>query len=263
MTMNPQEQQEQQASAEREAHDPLVMEAGQAPLGAMSLKRAGLVVLGALILGACVVPLDPMVAELMQKLRLRGDMKRELEFVQQFGAITSCVIIAVAIGLLDPLKRKYLPRAVVACVGAAAGVWVCKTLIGRPRPKMNDPFHFGGPWEQYVIPQGEGKEAVTAYAWEFWRSGIADIWSMPSSHTSAAFVLAATLTRFYPKLKPLVVVIACLVGFARVAFGAHYVSDVVVGAGIGWAVGWGVGYGGRGRQREIARRDETRRNQKQ
>jgi undecaprenyl-diphosphatase len=56
---------------------------------------------------------------------------------------------------------------------------------------------------------------------------------MPSSHTAAACALAVVIARLYPKLTPLMIVLACIVGTARVVLGAHYPSDVVIGGALG------------------------------
>ncbi len=175
-----------------------------------------------------------------------GDLKREMEFIQQFGAITSCVLIALVILLLDPGRRNALGRAVVAIATNSAAMFVMKCLIGRPRPRLKDPYHFGGPWTVYQIPRTvkdgavERTEIVARRAWEFWEKGTSDLWSLPSSHTGAAFALAAVLSVMYPRLRPLVIGIGCVVGVCRVALGAHYPSDVFVGGAIGWTVAMSV-----------------------
>lgn len=190
--------------------------------------------IGAAIAAAC-LPLDPIIAGVTRGLRLGGDLRREMEFVQQFGAITSCIIIAIVILLLDPRAKKYLAKAVIALVANAAAVFALKCLIGRARPKLEEPYHFGGPWTAFQLPDASGS-VQPVYAWEFWRKGVADLWSLPSSHTAAAFALAAVLSWFYPKLRVLVIPLAVVVGVCRVLFSAHYVSDVVVGGTIGWVV---------------------------
>ena len=90
-----------------------------------------------------------------------------------------------------------------------------------------------GPWQTFTWTRGG--EQLTAHAWEFWK-GPSDLWSMPSSHTSAACALACVLARLYPRLIPLMVLLAALVGTARVVLGAHYPSDVIVGATLGLCI---------------------------
>jgi hypothetical protein len=171
--------------------------------------------------------LDPWIGRVMQGVKLGGDLKREIEFIQQFGAVTSLAIVAAAIWLLDPPRRRELLRGGAAVLATSAASFLVKTLIGRPRPRLSDPWGFCMPWQTYTWNKGDTQ--VTRHAWEFWQSS-SDLWSMPSSHTSAAFVLACVLSRMYPALRPLVMTIAAIVGVCRVVLGAHYPSDVVIGA---------------------------------
>jgi undecaprenyl-diphosphatase len=59
---------------------------------------------------------------------------------------------------------------------------------------------------------------------------------MPSSHTAAAMALSLYLIYAYPRLRPLAVAMVLVVGFGRVATGAHYPTDLVVGAAVGYLV---------------------------
>lgn len=54
--------------------------------------------------------------------------------------------------------------------------------------------------------------------------------SMPSGHTVTAFTLAWLAARWWPQLTGPAFVLACGVAAARVALGAHFVSDVLCGA---------------------------------
>ena len=57
--------------------------------------------------------------------------------------------------------------------------------------------------------------------------------SMPSGHTSTSFSILMMLTNFNKKLNILIYLIAIIIGISRVCFGAHWLSDVVLGALIG------------------------------
>jgi hypothetical protein len=52
------------------------------------------------ILAGLVSPFDASIVAFVKENVPRGDLRRELEFVQQFGAITSCVLIAGVVALL-------------------------------------------------------------------------------------------------------------------------------------------------------------------
>lgn len=158
----------------------------------------------------------------------RGDLKRELEAIQQFGQGVSLVVIMTAIWLLDPSKRRRLLDLAAAAASTGLLVLFLKMMIGRPRPRpaFNDPLYFLGPLGEYPVKEGVG----VRHAWEFWKGISSDLWSMPSSHTAYAVVMAIFLSRMYPRIKPLAITLASIVGLARVWLSAHYPSDVLVGA---------------------------------
>jgi undecaprenyl-diphosphatase len=61
--------------------------------------------------------------------------------------------------------------------------------------------------------------------------------SFPSGHAARAIGLALILGTLYPHLLPYLLVWAVLVGVARIALGVHYLSDVIVGWGLGGLIG--------------------------
>lgn len=67
--------------------------------------------------------------------------------------------------------------------------------------------------------------------------GRASGFSLPSGHTSIAFMTAFILTRFFGK-DWLWYSLAGLVAFSRIYLGVHYPSDALVGALIGMMVGY-------------------------
>jgi membrane-associated phospholipid phosphatase len=64
--------------------------------------------------------------------------------------------------------------------------------------------------------------------------------SFPSGHTTAAFVLAGVyaLVLQRERLTALLFCAALLVGFSRVAVGAHWPMDIFAGAAVGWFSAW-------------------------
>lgn len=217
--------------------------------------RGAAVLGGAIILALLLVPLD---RTLMQWLSpngglgrfVKGDVLRELEFLQQFGAISSVVIVGIVIWLADPQRRHKVIALAAAVVVNSLVMHAAKLTLGRPRPRVllgghvmsgrEGAWEFCLPWGTYPLPRVGADGTVTyltAHAWDVWKGISSDLWSMPSSHAGAAACLAATLARVYPRLTPLLMVLALIVGIARVLLGAHFVSDVVVG----WAMGYCVG----------------------
>ncbi|WP_369416786.1 phosphatase PAP2 family protein [Leptothrix ochracea] len=128
--------------------------------------------------------------------------------------------------LLAPLLLR-APRAVVAAMIAApiGGIMslVAKNILDAPRPgALLEPeqFHLIGPLWLYN--------------------------SFPSGHTLTAFAaISAVLISVVPTLQRRrgllltlgLVSLASLIGFSRIAVGAHWPQDVVGGAGIGWLAG--------------------------
>jgi membrane-associated phospholipid phosphatase len=203
----------------------------------MTLRRA-LIVVAATVIGVFgLLPFDGLVLRLTTRfqpghnLQLGGDLKREVEFVQQWGDVVCVLLVGAAVLLLDPRVRRRLWDGVAALAATAIVYEVLKIGIGRPRPKFNDPWHFCGPFTTY--PLVRGGVTVMRHSWELWAGISSDLWSMPSSHTAAATALSVVLARLYPRLAPLLVVMAVLVGVCRVVLAAHYPSDVLVGWGLG------------------------------
>lgn len=189
-------------------------------------------------LGLLAMPLDPGVEAWAAGLKKRNDFWVELDALQQYGQAGTSVIAAVLIWTLDPLRRRRL----LDWAAAAAVVWVAtfsiKTLVGRPRPRLDDPFGFLWPWGAWDF----GGSTGVRHAWEVGRGISSDLWSMPSSHAAFAVVMSVFLTRLYPALRGFAVVMVLVVAAGRVLFRAHYLSDVLVGAGLAWALtAWAVG----------------------
>ncbi|MGH7242590.1 MAG: phosphatase PAP2 family protein [Phycisphaerales bacterium] len=190
-----------------------------------------------ILLGLCLVPIDGAVRQWVYGHRVGGDLRRELEFLQQFGAISSVVILMLVVVLLDSRPREWKWSRIfdwiaAACIAGGIG-HLLKIFIGRPRPLFDDPMHVLGPVGKYPVELKDGSRTLI-HAWDYGSGVASDLWSMPSSHALAAASLAVSLTILYPKLRWLCVGLVLVVCLARVVLGAHYPSDVMVGMGLGW-----------------------------
>lgn len=95
--------------------------------------------------------------------------------------------------------------------------FVLKYFVQRPRP-----------FQQGIISISSALEQANYLTWNF---------SFPSFHTLLVFSAIPLLSKEFPKLKKYWLIFAVLVGFSRVYFGLHFLSDVLVGGLIGYFIG--------------------------
>ncbi len=183
-------------------------------------------------LGVGVFVWDGPISDAARSINLGGDLRRELEAFQQYGQGGAILLVILLIWTLDPPRRRRLLDYALALGATALVVMPMKLLIGRPRPKFDDPGEILGPLGVYPI----NDEVGLRHAWEVGSGISSDLWSMPSSHTAYAVVMSVFLSVLYPKIRPIAVGLALLVGGCRVLFGAHYPSDVLIGGGVGLLV---------------------------
>lgn len=65
-----------------------------------------------------------------------------------------------------------------------------------------------------------------------------DRFSFPSGHSTTAFAVAVALGSFYPEARPLLLALAANVAISRVIVGMHFLSDILVGSGMGALLGY-------------------------
>jgi len=133
-------------------------------------------------------------------------------------ATVAAWLLGVAMMRMQPDNAVWqkLPRQSIYVFAAVAIsgiiVLIVKGIVGRARPYLFDtegPFGFNS------------LSFESIYA------------SWPSGHTTTAFAFAAALILLFPRTKILMLAFAVLAGYSRMALGAHYFADVIMGATLG------------------------------
>ncbi len=108
-------------------------------------------------------------------------------------------------------------RAIAAAAAAAAAaiaVFEClKRLADRKRPCEIEPHC----WAELLPP---------------------DRFSFPSGHSITAFAVTISLSLSYPLLFPILILCALSIAASRVLLGLHFLTDVIVGSGLGALLGY-------------------------
>ncbi|HND55153.1 MAG TPA: hypothetical protein PLV92_22220, partial [Pirellulaceae bacterium] len=154
----------------------------------------------ALILSATVVAatLDMPVARFCRTDSATGEnsvpkaLRKPLALAEVFAHGVGVGGILLTLWLLDPTRRRGLPRVVAASLGAGGLADVVKwILISRMRPQRADLD--ASVWDTFVafFPRWSGEFAERAYTREFQ--------SCPSAHSAVAAGLAVALSTIYPR----------------------------------------------------------------
>ena len=111
---------------------------------------------------------------------------------------------------LWPTGRVLMTQVVIADIAGLAVVVVLRYATRRQRPLKRRNHRYVVPWNRF---------------------------SFPSGHAVRAFAVSVTLTWGGPGWCVLLLPVACLIAFSRIALARHYPSDVLVGMGIGTLAG--------------------------
>ncbi|MEX2017254.1 MAG: phosphatase PAP2 family protein [Candidatus Pacearchaeota archaeon] len=114
-------------------------------------------------------------------------------------------------------KRKWILPLWFTLLLSSIASFILKLSIQRPRP-----------FQQGLMEISSFLVKDSYYAWDF---------SFPSAQTMAVFCAVPFLIKEFPRLKYMWVTLAAIVGFSRIYFGFHFLSDVIAGAAIGWMLG--------------------------
>ena len=125
-------------------------------------------------------------------------------------------------GLLGLKKLRPRQAVFILLAGVMSGInWLIKWSVGRMRP-----FKFPGSDQLYPF-------RFQPFCNGLWGLFHQKDLSFPSGHSCTAFSLAMAIALVKPKWAWIFLILACMVGAERVWESAHYLSDVVAGAGVG------------------------------
>jgi membrane-associated phospholipid phosphatase len=146
-----------------------------------------------------------------------GRLLRVMGFLGTWLALARAVALEEG---AEPARRALAKRRAGLLFWAAAlgglVAEVMKLLLRRERPEIH-----------------AGEYGFRAFAERTWSTaGLA----LPSSHALVAFAGAAMLARLYPRARWVGYALAAGCGVTRVLARAHFLSDVVLAAGLGWVV---------------------------
>lgn len=147
--------------------------------------------------------------------------RRVLYVLKLPGYFPATLCVAALIVAFDRRHLRYSIALALSGIVVGALYSVIKWACGRLRPvKGIDPFGFHPPRDIRSLWHPE------------------DGLCFPSGHASLAFASAMCLTMLWPRAWWLFFAVAAVTAGERVIENAHYLSDVIAGAGIGTCAGW-------------------------
>lgn len=152
------------------------------------------------------------------QLKFKGDIKRESQWLSQYGQFVATVVAVVLIFDLDEVNRMRAVPVAVAVGGTSFSVFVLKRLFGRVRPNRERAGQFLGP----SLRHDNYRE------------------SFPSSHSACAVALTVMLTHYYPHGTATFWGLAITTASLRYILDAHWPSDILAGIALGYGIAWGV-----------------------
>ena len=154
------------------------------------------------------------------QLPFKGDIKRESQFLAQFGQAVATLIVMALIYSFEHNRlggRKAI--AVLAAVfGTSIGCFIIKRLTGRVRPNRENAGKFLGPSFKHAN----------------WRE------SFPSSHSACAIALSVALTILYPQAAIVFWTLGIITAVLRYLMDAHWPSDVLAGIALGYLLSYAI-----------------------
>lgn len=136
-------------------------------------------------------------------------LMKGITFFGEYGA--GWILIALLLLCFKKTRRVGQTMGIAMLAAFLLGEVFLKNVIQRPRP-----FTL---WPEIplLIPEPSG-------------------YSCPSGHTASSFAAACSIFLYHKKWGAAALVLAGLIGFSRIYFSVHYLSDVLLGAALGVAM---------------------------
>jgi undecaprenyl-diphosphatase len=146
-------------------------------------------------------------------LAFKGDVKRETQFLAQWGQSVATPLVSMVIWWLDPPRRKAAWLLLAAVLTASITCFLLKRLLGRVRPNRENAGKFLGP----TLKHANYRE------------------SFPSSHSACAIACSVYIAALYPPIAWIMWMLGLTTAGLRYVLDAHWPSDVLGGIAIGYA----------------------------
>lgn len=197
---------------------------------------------GLLLLGVWMMRFDIVLTELFDSKNWPGDLRRIFKLSEIFAHGFGIALILVSIWLLDPKRRKFIPRLIACAAFPPITAHIIKLLAVRKRPTaylnhLLEPSYPDNGIATWIGAYQDG-QFNTEYMTQ----------AFPSAHAALVCGIAIGLSYVYPKGRGLFATVATLACLQRVLFLAHWSSDVVVGISLAFLIAgglvqnWGIGY---------------------
>ncbi len=148
------------------------------------------------------------------------------DMFEMFGHGAGVIVLVLVMHQLDRQRRWAIPRVLLCALAAGGLADLLKLIVLRVRPYEFRPFELGLDSSVWSTFNGWFPALTAGSPGQ----------SFPSAHTATAVGFAAALIWVYPQGQRLFCILAILVGCQRIVCGAHYPSDVLIGAAAGWVV---------------------------
>ena len=175
------------------------------------------VVLAVLVCFPLARVVDAAVVEFWSQEFRSGQLNGVLRAMKYWGEGITVVLMLLGWFSLRPRLWRNIALVGLAILLSAGVVHGIKWITGRARPAE-------------VSTMEAAEQGVNAT----WRYTGKSNSSFPSGHTASAFGLASGLARAYPPLTPVVLIAASGTATNRMYEHRHFLSDTIVGAGLGW-----------------------------